>query len=58
MPKKKSKKRSKPKEPAELTDEEAMRKLFPKAVRDEIKRQAGEADDKAAGTKKGGKKGR
>ena len=36
----------KPKRAIDLTTEEAMKKLFPKKVRDELKRIAHEKDDK------------
>lgn len=54
MAKKQSKKkRQGKKEPLDMTDDEAMRKLFPKAVRDEIKRQTDQAERKGGSRKKG-----
>jgi hypothetical protein len=35
-----------PKKPRELTDEEALRRLFPKKVRDQLRKEADKARDK------------
>lgn len=40
-------KKKKGKKSAELTDEQALRKLFPKPVREKVKQEAEEADRKA-----------
>ncbi len=51
----KKKKRPSRKKPAgELTDAQALRRLFPKDVREEIKREVREADRKGEKRKKGG----
>ena len=45
---------SRKKKPAELTDDQALRRLFPKEVREEIKREVKEADRKGQKGKKRG----
>ena len=52
MAKPQKKRPSRKKPPAELTDEQALRRLFPKEVRHEVKREAEKSDHK--GEKKRG----
>jgi hypothetical protein len=47
VPKKPKPKKSRAKRPVELTDDEAMRRLFPKKARDEARKVAGEQEKRS-----------